>query len=126
MSSSLWIFSLVIIFVLSQILTCLIFILCGLSGFWLENSEPVYFVVSKLIMIFGGAWVPVAFFPKFLQVIAEFSPFGASMTLSYAMYPDFGEKLVISLLNIIFWLIISGLLVHIVSRQALRKLSVNG
>jgi|SRR3989344_6021808 len=126
MSSSLWVFSLIIIFLFSQILTCLIFILCGLSGFWLENSEPVYFVVSKLIMIFGGAWVPVAFFPKFLQVIAEFSPFGASMTLSYAMYPDFGEKLGISLLNIVFWLILFSILVNVVSKRAERKLAVNG
>lgn len=126
MSLSLWIPSLIVVFIFSQILICLIFILCGLSGFWLQNSEPIYFVVNKLIMIFGGAWVPIAFFPILLQKIAEFSPFGASMALSYAMYPNFGEKFGLVLLNIIFWILVCGMLVNIISKRANQKLSVNG
>ena len=125
MPLSAWILSLVIIFILSQILTAFIFILCGLSSFWLQNSEPVYFVVSKFIMIFGGAWVPIAFFPKALQIIAEFSPFGASMALSYAMYPNFAERFGIIVLNVLFWILVCGILVHIVSSRAMKKLSVN-
>lgn len=126
MSIPVWIISLFIIFILSQILTALIFILCGLSGFWLQNSEPIYFVVSKLIMIFGGAWVPIAFFPKALQLFAEFSPFGASMALSYAMYPNFGERFLLLTLNIVFWILVCFILVNIVSRRANKKLAVNG
>lgn len=122
----LWILSLVIIFILSQALTCLIFVLCGLSGFWLQNSEPIYFVVSKFIMVFGGAWVPVAFFPPLLQKIAEFSPFGASMALSYAMYPNFAERFGLILINIIFWILVCILLVNVVSKRANKKLAVNG
>lgn len=121
-----WILALIVIFVLSQVLTCFIMVLCGLSGFWLENSEPMYYVVGKFIMIFGGAWVPVAFFPKTLQIIAEFSPFGASMSLSYAMYPNFGERFFIMVLNILFWIVVMGIITQIVSRRATRKLSVNG
>lgn len=123
---SLWIIGLAIIFVLSQILTCLIFVLCGLAGFWLQNSEPIYFVVSKLIMIFGGAWVPVAFFPHVLQRIAEFSPFGAAMEIAYAMYPNFAERFWIMVLNTVVWIIICTLLVLVISNRAVRKLSVNG
>jgi ABC-2 type transport system permease protein len=122
----LWILSLFIIFILSQILTCILFVLCGLSGFWLENSEPMYFIVSKFIMIFGGAWVPVAFFPHVLQVIAEFSPFGASVGLSYAMYPDFATHFVTLVLTTLAWIIICGGIALIVSQRAMRKLSVNG
>ena len=122
----LWIPSLFIVFIASQILTCLIFILCGLSGFWLENSQPVYLIAGKFIMIFGGAWVPVAFFPPLLQKIAEFSPFGASSALSYAMYPNFSEKVGITLLNIIFWIIVLSLMVTVISRRANQKLVVNG
>ena len=122
-----WILSLFIIFILSQVLTCLMFILCGLSGFWLGgNSEPIDFIVSKLVMILGGAWVPVAFFPKALQLIAEFSPFGASVALSYAMYPNFAERFWILILNVSVWIIIFTIIVQIVSKRAIRKLSVNG
>lgn len=122
----LWILSLFIIFVLSQILSCFLMILCGLSGFWLNNSQPVYFVVSKMIMIFGGAWVPVAFFPKALQIFAEFSPFGASMALSYAMYPNFGERFFVMVLNLLFWILVCTFLTVKVSNGAFKKLSVNG
>lgn len=121
-----WILGLVIILILSQILTTLIFVLCGLSAFWLENSEPVYFVVSKLMMIFGGAWVPVAFFPKALQLFAEFSPFGAAMSISFAMYPNFASHFPIIILNTVFWIIFCVILVHIISKRAFKKLSVNG
>ncbi len=121
-----WILALIVIFVLSQILTALLYILCGLSGFWLENSQPIYFIVSKFIMIFGGAWVPVAFFPKTLQIIAEYSPFGASLGISYAMYPNFAEHFGTLVLTISFWIIIFAILTQIISKRAARKLSVNG
>lgn len=126
MPIGLWILSLAVIFILSQILTCFIYILCGLSGFWLHDSQTVYFVVSKLIMILGGAWVPVAFFPKALQIIAEFSPFGASAALSFAMYPNFADRFFVIVLNVFVWIIVTGLLVRVVSARAVRKLSVNG
>ncbi len=121
-----WIPGLIIIFILSQILTCFIFILCGFSGFWLQNSDPVYFVVSKLIMVFGGAWVPIAFFPKILQKIAEFSPFGASMSISYAMYPNFGERFFLMILNMVFWISILWFFLYVVSSRAKKKLAING
>ena len=121
-----WITGLILIFILSQILTFILFILCGLSGFWLQDSEPIYFVVSKFIMIFGGAWVPVAFFPKALQLIAEYSPFGASMSIAYAMYPNFAERFVPSILNLLFWILVCGCMVVVVSKRAFRNLSVNG
>lgn len=122
----LWIVGVCVIFILSQILTCLLMILCGLSGFWLQDSEPVYFIVSKLIMIFGGAWVPVAFFPETLQLIAEYSPFGAAMAVSFTVYPNFMERFGPMVLNIVFWICISGLLVYFISKRAFRNLSVNG
>lgn len=121
-----WFLGLLLILTFSQILTVLIYVLCGLTGFWLDNSQPVFFIVSKFIMVFGGAWVPVAFFPKILQNIAEFSPFGASMSMSFAMYPDFGTHFPIIILNILFWSIVCLLLVQIVSRRAFKKLAVNG
>ncbi len=122
----LFILAVIVIFILSQILTMLIFVLVGLATFWLEDSEPIYFIVSKLIMILGGAWVPVAFFPSFLQKIAEYSPFGASMSLTFAMYPNFMEKFYFWVGINILWIILLGIFAYFVSKNAYRKLSVNG
>jgi ABC-2 type transport system permease protein len=121
-----WVLGVLLLFVFSQILACLVYILCGLSGFWLENSEPTYFIVSKFIMVFGGAWVPVAFFPKALQTFAEFSPFGGIMAISFSMYPNFNERFPILLGNVLFWSLISYILVIFVAKRAFHKLSVNG
>lgn len=116
----------IIIFILSQILTAIIYIIAGLSAFWLQDSEPVYFIVSKLIMIFGGAWVPVAFFPHPLQVFAEYSPFGASLALSFSMYPNFSERFSFWVGINLFWIILLGILAYFLSKSAYKRLSVNG
>ncbi len=126
MSFAPWLLALVIILVLSQILTACLYVLCGLSGFWLEDSAPVYLVVSKLIMVFGGSWVPVAFFPQWLRLIAEFSPFGASVGISYAMYPDFADRFAVIVMSTVFWIIVSAALMYVVAKRAERNLTVNG
>ncbi len=122
----LFILGLVLIFILSQILMAIMYILCGLTGFWMEDSGPVYLVVSKLIMIFGNSWVPVAFFPLAMQQFAEFSPFGASMAFSFAMYPNFMDRYLFWVLINLFWIVVLGLLMFVVSKRAFKKLSVNG
>lgn len=121
-----WILGLIVLFVLSQILTCLMYLLCGLSGLWLHNSEPVFFVVSKFIMIFGGAWVPVAFFPKLLQTFAIYSPFGPSVSISFAMYPNFVERFPQLFFISIIWILICVGLIIIISKRSFKKLAVNG
>lgn len=121
-----WIILMTILFLLAQVLTCLLLILCGLSGFWIDDSEPVYFVVSKLIMIFGGAWVPVAFFPKTLQLIATFSPFGASVATSYMLYPSASWNGFVLILDVLFWIAICWLLTWFISKRAFKRLAVNG
>lgn len=125
-SFMLWVPMVFVVFVLSQLLTLLMHMLCGLAGFWIEDSEPLYFVVSKLIMIFGGAWVPIAFFPNYLQIFAQFSPFGGSMALSSAMYPDFAARFLVLCTTILFWILTFFLVTQFVSKRAFRKLSVNG
>jgi ABC-2 type transport system permease protein len=125
-SYGVWALGIVVIFFMSQTVTVLLFVLCGLAGFWIENSEPLYFVVSKLIMVFGGAWVPVAFFPKAVQIVAEFSPFGASASVIYAMYPNFSQHFVVMCLNMIGWSMILVIITYVVSRRAYRNMAVNG
>ena len=34
-----WFLGVAVLFILSQVLLCLLYVLCGLSGFWLENSR---------------------------------------------------------------------------------------
>ncbi len=121
-----FVISVIGIFILSQILNAFIFILSGLTSFWLEDSNPVYLVVSKFIMIFGNSWVPVAFFPLGLRVFAEYSPFGAVNSIAFAMYPNFMDRYLFWVSINLFWIIVLGVLIYFVSKNAFKKLSVNG
>lgn len=125
-SYTFWIFGIITTLIMSQIVTFLLFILCGLAGFWTENSEPFHFITSKLIMVFGGAWVPIAFFPKALQLFAQYSPFGGAMSLTYSMYPDFQERFPFLVASGVFWIIICLILVKVFSKRAFTKLAING
>ena len=72
-------------------------------------------------MLFGNAWVPVAFFPAGLRYFAEHSPFGASMAVSYAMYPDFMQRFPFWVGINILWIILLSLLMVIMTRQAYKN-----
>lgn len=78
----------------------------GLLAIWLENATPVYWIVDKFVLILGGSYVPVAFFPSILKYISLYSPFGATRFASYAFYPDFSEKFLSYVGIQLFWLIV--------------------
>jgi ABC-2 type transport system permease protein len=114
------------IFIFSQILMYLLYIFCGLTAFWLNDNVPIENLFGKFIMILGGAWVPVAFFPEIIQKIAYYSPFGVSASLSLAMYPDSVSNFTRNIVVIIFWSIIFLCINYFMNKKALKKLSVNG
>lgn len=114
------------LFVLSQVLLYSMYVFCGLTAFWLQNNMPIEQVIGKLIMILGGAWVPVALFPEVIQKIAYFSPFGASAAISFAMYPDSGVNFVRNVVVIVFWSLFFMVINYSMNKMALKKLSVNG
>lgn len=104
----------------------LIAALVGLSAIWLENAAPLYMLLDKFILILGGSYVPVAFFPEILKKISLYSPFGATRFLSYSFYPDFADKMWSYLLLQIGWIIILWLCVSFVFARGQKHLSVNG
>lgn len=126
MSVGWWVVTTILLFLVSQVMVALTYTLCGLAAFWMTDSEPVSFIVSKLTMILGGAWVPVAFFPHWMQLVAQYSPFGGTVAIAFAMYPNYGTQVWYLFGNCVFWILVLGFLVHIVSRRALKRLAVNG
>ena len=125
-SGFVFVLRIVALFVFSQVLLYSIYVFCGLTAFWLHNNMPIEQVIGKLIMVLGGAWVPIALFPEVIQKIAYFSPFGASAAVSFAMYPDSGVNFVRNVLVIIFWSLVFMVINYGMNKMALKKLSVNG
>lgn len=79
----------VVLLILGLAIEILLAGIIGLLAIWLENATPVYWIADKFILILGGSYVPVAFFPHALKLLSEYSPFGATRFITYAFYPDF-------------------------------------
>jgi ABC-2 type transport system permease protein len=51
----------------------------GLLAFWLEDVSPVFWVVQKLLFVFGGLMLPIELYPRAMQVTAAWTPFPAML-----------------------------------------------
>lgn len=126
MSSSFFFLTLIIVFILSCVLSLLIYAAVGLLSFWIEDIKPLYWIVDKAVMILGGSYLPVALFPPLMYKIAVWSPFGASQFITHTVYEtwkhDYFEMFGIQLI----WILILGIIVTVMFSRAHKKVSVNG
>lgn len=113
-------------FILTTILTIIIYTIVGLFAFWMEDINPVFWIVDKFVMILGGSYLPVALFPSLMYKFATYSPFGASMFVSRIVYDSWRVDWY-KLVGIqIFWIIALGLFLIWLFRKVQKKVSVNG
>ena len=126
MTTSLFLITLILEFFLTTVLTIIIYAIVGTFSFWIEDINPVFWIVDKFVMILGGSYLPVALFPAFLYKIAIYSPFGASMFISHIVYDSWKFDWY-KLVGIqIFWIIVLGLFLTWLYKKAREKVSVNG
>jgi ABC-2 type transport system permease protein len=116
----------VITFVFCLVLSFEIYVILGLLSFWIEDVNPVRWIVDKLTMILGGAYFPVVFFPDFLKHLSLYTPIGASQFLTYTVYPNWADMYIKMFLTQIFWIFVLGLVLYLLQKKAFQKLSVNG
>ncbi|MEK7632619.1 MAG: ABC-2 family transporter protein [Patescibacteria group bacterium] len=121
-----WFLTTVGLFVLGIFISVMVFICVGLSAFWIENSMPVMWIVDKLVMIVGGAFVPIVLFPNALRLIAEWSPFGAMMAFSQAFTPDFLHHAPFLFVSQALWMMIMAGVVGLMWHLAMKRVAVNG
>ncbi len=108
------------------VLSLLLYSLVGILAFWIEDINPVFWIVDKTVMILGGSYLPVALFPKFMYKIALFSPFGASQFVTHSVYTTWQTEWYMRIGTQIFWIIIIAAIVLVLFNQARKKVSVNG
>jgi ABC-2 type transport system permease protein len=53
---------------------CVSWLIC-LTAFWLDQSKSLMHFKWMMEGIFGGAWLPLYFFPEWFQKIAQWTPF---------------------------------------------------
>lgn len=126
MTIALFLPTLFIVFICGILLTLLVYGVVGLLAFWIEDVQPVFWIIDKSVMILGGSYLPVALFPDLMYKIALYSPFGASVFVSHTVYESWATvwpKLIVVQL---FWIAVLGFVVYWMFKRAVKKVSVNG
>jgi ABC-2 type transport system permease protein len=104
-----------------------IYVLIGLLAFWIDDVTPVFWISQKLLFIFGGLMLPLAFYPVWMQRLAALTPFPPMLSGPAGLLLG-GETADVWLLvrNLVLWTAVLGLAAAGLFRRAVRNPQVNG
>ncbi len=112
--------------IFATVISILIVGAIGMLSFYIEDANPIYWIYSKLILVFGTIF-PVEFFPGIIQTFLRYSPV---YVVSYAPAKLFVNYSTSGLIEVLIsqgiYMIILFLLTHFIYRKGVRKLNVNG
>ena len=126
MSVGIFIPTVVLVVFLGTLLSLFLYAVVGLLAFWIEDINPVFWIVDKTVMILGGSYLPVALFPDFMYKIALWSPFGASQFITHTVYETWATEWVMKIGIQVFWVLVVAIIVSVLFAKAREKVSVNG
>ena len=115
-----------LIAILAEAIATLIVIMIGLFSFYFEDSSPMLWMYSKLILVFGTIF-PIEFFPEWIQGFLKYSPVYVTSYGPAKMFIKFelGEGIGI-LLSQIVYVVISYSLCQLIYSKAFKRLVING
>jgi ABC-2 type transport system permease protein len=118
--------TLFLVFLGASVLTLLVYALVGVLAFWIEDVNPVFWIVDKAVMILGGSYLPIALFPPLMYKIALYSPFGASQFITHTVNESWKSDWNILIIIQLFWIIVSGITLYFLYSKAKKRMFVNG
>lgn len=112
--------------ILATVINTLLIIFVGLFSFIMEDSNPLYWLYSKLILVVGTLF-PIEFFPAILQEVFKYSPIYVVSYGPAKLFVDFSiEKFVSILIAQVIYIFVSYSLCIILYKKGVKKLNVNG
>jgi ABC-2 type transport system permease protein len=105
----------------------LLYVLTGLTAFWIDDVSPVFWVGQKLLFVLGGLMMPLTIYPEWIQRLAALTPFPFILAGPASFLLD-GEPPSAPALawRLALWLIAAALAAHLLFQRAVRSLQVNG
>lgn len=112
--------------ILAIIISTLIITSIGLLSFIIEDSNPIYWLYSKLILVVGTIF-PIEYFPKVIQPFLTYSPVYVVCYGPAKLFVDFNITTFISVLVMqIIYIIISWNLCILIYKKGVKNINVNG
>jgi ABC-2 type transport system permease protein len=118
--------TIIITLILGQTLGLIMYSIIGILSFFMHDIRPVYWITDKIVMVLGGSYLPIAFFPPFMKAIAYLSPFGAINFASSTVYDFWNTDFIIRIAMQVGWIILFGLILIYVFDKAKKKAMING
>ena len=120
----------IIIVILSSLFAVLINSLLvtfiGLISFVIEDSNPIFWLYSKMILILGVLF-PIEYFPGILSQIMRYSPIYVTCYGPAKLFVDFNYSSAITILFYqVIYLFISWALCYLMYKKGVKKLNVTG
>ena len=101
--------------------------LIGLCAFWLESTQGIALIYSRLMMVLGGLLVPIDVYPESVQPWLRALPFAAILDAPGRILVNPGTQVFVQCLTLqIACLTIYGIAAYVLHSYALRRLFVNG
>jgi ABC-type uncharacterized transport system permease subunit len=113
---------------LGYLVAMLIGLLIGLMAFWTMETGGVLTIYAFANQFFGGALVPLWFFPPALRRVADLLPFQAQAFIPLSMYTGqlAGAQAARALGLQVFWVVALFALAWLVWRRAMHRVVIQG
>lgn len=112
--------------IMGVLISMIICITLGLCAFFMEDSNPLYWVYSKVILIVGTLF-PIEFMPKFLQPILNYSPIFAINYGPAKLFVEYDPMFLLRVVIIqIIYFIIFYIIAQLVYKKGVKNINVNG
>lgn len=115
---------LIFVSILGLLLNIFVEILIGLSSFWIENSDPIYWVVNRSAWLINGMMVPVALLPPWVKVLSTYYPISIPFVVGRGFEEDLNHFLVAAVL--LLWIVMIVVITNLTFSRAKRKLNIHG
>ena len=111
---------------LAVVIDTLFVITIGLLAFYMEDSKPIYWIYSKILLILGTIF-PIEFFPSALKKLVTISPIYVICYGPAKLFVDFSYHGAIQIIAFqIIYVIIAYAICARLYGKGVRKLNVNG
>ena len=112
--------------ILAVVINSLLVTFIGLISFIIEDSNPIFWLYSKMILVLGTLF-PVEFFPGILAQIMRYSPIYVTCYGPAKLFVDFSYSMAVEiLLSQIIYVFIAWAMCYMLYRKGVRRLNVTG
>lgn len=98
----------------------------GLSAFWLREIDSLFYMNLTATFCFGGLIIPLAFYSPLFRTISSYTPYPSILAAPSEWMTGQSVNILSAFLEWSMWMIVSGIIMHILYNRCLKTLAEEG